>query len=452
MGVLLMRAATIFPGRQGDRRVARGLEAARALRLTIGSGRAKGRPPAFSRGNTGRIMRALLTAFSGLCASLLCGATRAQSGQPVDGGIGMLPAASKLAEEAHFFHNAILMPIITVISLFVLGLLLWIIARYNAKANPTPRKFSHNTMLEVVWTGIPILILLFIAIPSFDLLYKEDIVPDGKAYRFDGDGVGAAFKVSNDFPESRMARRGAHVQAFLSSPAGERRLKKGEYRISGLGKPQMEIALETAPARGETLVVHVGRSLIGRGGFFGGSENQEIALAPTLTLKVTGRQWYWQYAYPDFGEDLEFNSNMLPRDRVEEDFYHFEVDNRAIVPVGETIRVTTTAADVIHAFALPNFAIKIDAVPGRINEIWFKADREGVYYGQCSEICGVKHAFMPIAVEVVSREAFCAWVASKQAEFGVERGPEVKAREPLCGALVGNAALAQAGAAAPAVN
>ncbi len=369
--------------------------------------------------------------------------------QPVDGGIAMLPAASKLAEEVHFFHNAILMPIITVISLFVLGLLLWIAVRYNSKANPTPKKFSHNTLLEVVWTGIPILILLFIAIPSFDLLYKEDIIPDGKSTAVEGDGATSTFVVSNDFPQSRRATRSEHVQVFLNSPSGLGRLKRGaDYTLADLGEPNVTVKLASAPGRGESVVIHVGRSLIGPGGFFGGSENQEIALAPTVTLKVIGRQWYWQYAYPDYG-DFEIVSNMLPEDKVAEDFYHFEVDNRAIVPVGETIRVTTTAADVIHSWSLPNFAIKVDATPGRFNETWFRPIKEGVYYGQCSEICGVKHSFMPVAVEVVSREEFCAWVAARQTENSIARTPEEKAREPLCGAAA-PATLASATAGAPA--
>ncbi|MEZ5915247.1 MAG: cytochrome c oxidase subunit II [Parvularculaceae bacterium] len=146
---------------------------------------------------------------------------------------------------------------------------------------------------------------------------------------------------------------------------------------------------------------------------------REIALAPTITLKVVGYQWGWTYSYPDFG-DFEYSSNMAAEGTVPANVYRFEVDNRVVVPVGETIRVVTTARDVIHSWALPNMAIKIDAVPGRINETWFKADKEGVYYGQCSEICGVRHSAMPIAVEVVSRPAFEAWVDEKRDENGME--------------------------------
>ena len=370
----------------------------------------------------------------GAAATSLGALASASEYQPKDGGVWLLPPASKLAEEIHFFHDAILFPIITVISLFVLALLLWIIIRYNSKANPTPQKFSHNTLLEVVWSGIPILILVFIALFSFDLLYKEDVIPDGKKVVAAGDGATNVFSVSNDFPATRQATRPEHVQVFLADASGARRLARGaDYALEGLGGPEIKVSLKQAPARGQTLEINAGRSLVGRGGFFGGGADREIALAPSVTLKVIGNQWNWRYAYPDYG-DFEFVSNMLPEDKTTREFYHFEVDNRVVVPVGETVRVTTTGADVIHSWALPNFGIKIDAVPGRINETWFKAESEGVYYGQCSEICGVKHAFMPIAVEVVSREAFCAWVAAKQSEPGAEaRTPEQKSAEPVCG-------------------
>ena len=157
-----------------------------------------------------------------------------------------------------------------------------------------------------------------------------------------------------------------------------------------------------------------GRSLVGRG------ERKQIALAPSVTIKATGYQWNWQYAYPDFG-DFDFFSNMLPKDQATPETWLLEVDNRLVVPVGETVRVITTANDVIHSWALPAFAIKIDAVPGRLNETWFNAEREGVYYGQCSEICGIKHAYMPIAVEVVSRGEFESWVDQQRELAGLIR-------------------------------
>jgi cytochrome c oxidase subunit 2 len=173
------------------------------------------------------------------------------------------------------------------------------------------------------------------------------------------------------------------------------------------------VKLKETPTAGDRLVVRMGRSLVGAGA------SREIALAPSVTLKVVGYQWNWRYSYPDFG-DFEFFSRMATEEETTPELYRFEVDNRVVVPVGETIRVVTTANEVIHSWALPNMAIKIDAVPGRLNETWFKAEKEGVYYGQCSEICGVRHSAMPIAVEVVSRPAFEAWVNQKRVEAGME--------------------------------
>lgn len=360
-------------------------------------------------------MKRLLGGMTGVLAAL--GAAFAQDNGwngPTNGDVGMVPAASKLAEEVHFFHNGVLMPIITVISLFVLALLLYVVFRYNAKKNPTPRKFSHNTLVEVIWTGVPILILLVIAFFSFDLLFKEDVIPDGKQVVFRGDGAKTEFAFANDFPASRMAAAPKHVQVFKGTAAGAEGLVHGrDYTLDGLGDSNVTVKFNVAPAVGETIVVRAGRSLVGAGAA------REIALAPTMTLKAVGYQWGWSYAYPDFG-DFEFASNMLPEDKTTPELYRFDVDNRVVVPVGETIRVVTTARDVIHAFALPNFAIKIDAVPGRINETWLKADREGVFFGQCSEICGVRHSAMPIAIEVVSRRKFEAWVDSQRALAGME--------------------------------
>jgi cytochrome c oxidase subunit 2 len=371
---------------------------------------------------------------AGMTAGALALAATAEAYQPTDGGTWLLPPASKLAEEVHFFHDWVLFPVITGISLFVLALLIWIVVRFNSRANPTPQKFSHNTMLEVVWTGIPIFILLYIALFSFDLLYNEDVIPDGKQVVAAGDGSTNAFTLSNDFPASRRATRPEHVQVFLATAQGRTPLRRGaDYSVEGLGDAEIKVTVKQAPARGEAIEINAGRSLIGSAGFFGNG-SREIALAPSVTLKVVGNQWNWLYAYPDYG-DFQFVSNMLPADQAPPALYRFEVDNRVVVPVGETIRVTTTGADVIHSWAMPNFAIKIDAVPGRINETWFKAEREGVYYGQCSEICGVKHAFMPIAVEVVSRAAFCNWIATRQAENQIARTAEEKRREPVCGAF-----------------
>ena len=234
-------------------------------------------------------------------------------GQPTDGAIDLQPGVTPLREDAIWFHNVILLPIITIITLFVLGLLIWIVVRYNKRANPVPAKFSHHTGLEVAWTLAPVLILVFIAIFSFRLLF---------AY--------------NDMPK------------------------------------------------------------------------------PDLTIKATGYQWYWGYEYPD-QKIGEFVSNILPEAeaKAKGEPYRLAVNEPLYVPINKVVRVQVTGADVIHAFAVPSFGIITDAIPGRLNETWFKADRLGTYYGNCRELCGIDHAFMPIEVRVVTQEQFDAWVASK---------------------------------------
>lgn len=367
------------------------------------------------------LLKSAAAAASGLGAL----AVTAAQAKIEPGGISLQAANSALAEEVHFFHNWVLMPIMTGICLLVLGLLAWVVFRYNSKANPTPRKFSHNTAIEIIWTGVPILILLIIALPSFDLLYKEDVQPDGKQMVVEADGRTASFVFANDFPERRTIERPSHVEVLVDSGAGLQRLAhRADYTLNGLGESEVEVAFETPPSAGDTIVIRGGRSGLNARGCGGlpryfGACPQTIALAPSMTLKVNGYQWGWTYSYPDFG-DFEFSSNMLPESETTPELYRLEVDNRVVVPVGETVRVTTTARDVIHSWAMPNFAIKIDAVPGRINETWFNADREGVYYGQCSEICGIKHAFMPIAVEVVSRPEFEAWIDEQRELAGME--------------------------------
>jgi cytochrome c oxidase subunit II len=247
-------------------------------------------------------------------------------GMPIPGGLGTQEQYSPLGERAAWIHNAVLLPIIAVISLFVLFLLLWVMARYNRRASPTASKTSHNTVLEVAWTLIPVLILVAIAVPSIDLLAKQ-------------------FK-----------------------PAPEK----------------------------------------------------------ALTIKATGNQWYWTYSYPDNGE-FEIISNMLnepgqpvinngvreagsdPSDGPAQ----LEVDNRMVVPAGEPIRLQVTASDVIHSFAVPSLWYKIDAVPGRINEMVLEISEPGVYYGQCSELCGPKHGYMPIAIEALPRDKYNAWVLTQ---------------------------------------
>ena len=242
-------------------------------------------------------------------------------GQPEPGAIWLQDQYSPIGHDAAWMHDVVLMPIITVISLFVLFLLLWVMARYNRRSNPTPSKTSHNTLLEFVWTGIPIVILIGIAIPSINLL----------------------------------------VDQYESPPED------------------------------------------------------------ALTVKVTGYQWYWGYAYPDNG-GFEVISNMMP----EEDAVaaglpaQLAVDNRMVVPVGEPIRLQTTAADVIHSFAVPSLWFKLDSVPGRLNEKVMQIEEPGIYYGQCSELCGARHGYMPIAVEAVSREQFDAWILSQGGSLGEE--------------------------------
>ncbi len=244
-------------------------------------------------------------------------------GQPTPGGYDLQPAGDALKRQVIFFHNDILMPIIVGISLFVLGLLIYVVIRFNKHANPTPAQFTHNTTIEVAWTAAPVLILMFIAIFSFRLLY---------AY--------------HDMPK------------------------------------------------------------------------------PDLTVKVTGNQWYWSYAYPDQG-GFNFDSNMLPEDKAKAANvpYRLAVDNPMVVPVGKVVRVLVTGADVIHDFANPAFGLKTDAVPGKVNETWFKAEKPGIYYGQCSELCGVNHAFMPIEIDVVAPDKFNAWVSAHGGKLSVAPSP-----------------------------
>ncbi|WP_246543787.1 cytochrome c oxidase subunit II [Novosphingobium profundi] len=244
-------------------------------------------------------------------------------GMPTAGGLGFQQQFSPLGEYGLWIHNGILMPIITVITLFVLALLVWVVVRYNRRANPVASRTSHNTAIEVIWTILPVFILLGIAIPSIDLIAKQ-------------------------------------------------------Y------KPAPKSA---------------------------------------LTIKVTGNQWFWTYGYPDNG-DFEVVSTMLnipgqpvvnpgTREVGSEPWdgpSHLEVDNRLVVPVGEPIRLQITAADVIHSFAVPSLWFKLDAVPGRINEKVLFVEKPGVYYGQCSELCGAKHGYMPIALEALPRDKYNQWV------------------------------------------
>lgn len=257
--------------------------------------------------------------LAGLIASMVS-VGFAMADQPVDKGLGLQPAVTTVMKDISFFHNAILMPIIVAISIFVAGLLVYCIVRYNKKSNPVPEKFTHNTAIEVVWTLIPVLILVFISIFSFPLLYKADTVPT---------------KVD-------------------------------------------------------------------------------------MTIKVTGHQWYWSYEYPD-QNGISFDANALTEEeaKLANKPYLLAADNAVYVPVNKTIRLQMTASDVIHGFLVPAFGIQMDATPGRLHEMWFNADKVGTYYGQCTQICGVKHAYMPIEVRVVTQPEFDAWVASQQSAQGI---------------------------------
>lgn len=249
------------------------------------------------------------------------------AGQPVDWQMGFQPAATSVMENIHAFHNFLLW-IIAAICLFVLALLIIVMVRFNARVNPTPSKTTHNTLIEVVWTVVPVIILIVIAIPSFRLLYYEQTIPETE-----------------------------------------------------------------------------------------------------MTIKSTGHQWYWSYEYPD--EELAFDQIMLDGDDLEARRQRtgdaprlLASDNPIVIPVDTTVSLIVTASDVIHAWAIPAFGIKIDAIPGRLNEVWFRPEREGVYYGQCSELCGMGHAFMPIEVRVVSQEVYDEWLEAAQTN-GMSEANEV---------------------------
>ncbi len=243
-------------------------------------------------------------------ALLAGGAAFAELGQPAPWEYTLQESASPVMDNIIWFHNMLLW-IITIITLFVLALLIIVVVKFNARSNPIPSRTTHNTLIEVAWTLIPVLILVTIAVPSFRLLFEELDIPKAD-----------------------------------------------------------------------------------------------------LTIKATGKQWYWSYAYPDNGK-FEFDS-LLAQDKKPR---LLGVDNEMVVPVNKVVRIQTTGADVIHSFAMPAFGIKIDAIPGRLNETWFKATKLGMFYGQCSELCGKDHAFMPIAVRVVNDQEFAAWVETAKKKF-----------------------------------
>ena len=229
--------------------------------------------------------------------------------------LGFNDSVTSVMSDIVHLHDRILLPIIVAISVFVLFLLLYSIFKFRASKNPIPSKTSHNTFIEIMWTVIPCLILIVIAVPSFRLLYKQDIIPKAD-----------------------------------------------------------------------------------------------------VTIKATGYQWYWGYEYPD--QNIAFDANMIDTKNLKSNQPRLlETDNHVVVPVNKVVKVLITANDVLHAWAVPSFGVKRDAVPGRINETWFKAEKEGVYYGQCSELCGSRHAFMPITVRVVSDKQYNEWLKESKIKF-----------------------------------
>jgi cytochrome c oxidase subunit II len=229
--------------------------------------------------------------------------------------MGFNESVTSVMDDIVHLHDRILLPIIVAISVFVLFLLLYSVIRFRASKNLVPSKTSHNTFVEILWTVIPCLILIVIAVPSFRLLYKQDVIPKAD-----------------------------------------------------------------------------------------------------VTIKAIGYQWYWGYEYPD--QNIAFDANMVETKNLKPNQPRLlETDNHVVVPVGKVVKVLITANDVLHAWAIPSFGVKRDAVPGRINETWFKAEKEGVYYGQCSELCGSRHAFMPITVRVVSEKQYNDWLKEAKAKF-----------------------------------
>ena len=249
-----------------------------------------------------------------LATGLLAGAAHAAAPEPWQ--MNFQPAASPVMEQLSSFHNLLLW-IITVITLVVLGLLAYAAWRFNETRNPVPSRRSHNTVIEVLWTAVPVLVLVIIAIPSFKLLYYMDVVPP----------------------------------------------------------------------------------------------------KPDLTIKAIGRQWYWSYEYPDHG-NFTFDANMIADADMQPGQHRLlETDYQVVLPVGKTVRVQVSGSDVLHAWAMPSMGIKVDAVPGRLNEGWIQIAEPGTYYGQCSELCGINHGFMPIAIRAVPQEEFDTWVKQAQQEF-----------------------------------
>ncbi len=260
----------------------------------------------------------LLTIMLTFLFPVLSNANEDGLGVATNWGIDLQNPISEVAKDVYNMHFFVFI-IMTLITLFVLGLLIWVCYRYSEKNNKNPSKTVHNTLVEILWTAIPVLILVVIAVPSFKLLYKQDVIPE-----------------------------------------------------------------------------------------------------PDLTIKAIGYQWYWGYEYPDHG-NFSYEAFMLQGEDEVEDGRPYKrmltTDTIVVVPVNKIVRVQVTAADVLHSWAVPAFSVKTDAVPGRLNETWFKAEKTGIYYGMCSELCGVNHQSMPIEIHVVTENEFTKWVAESQKKY-----------------------------------
>ncbi len=262
-------------------------------------------------------MKLFFSVIVGIC--LLSPLAYAELGLSEDWQLSFQEPATDLMSDIISFHSYILMPIITGISILVLSLLLYIAFRFNSSRNHTASNTTHNTVVEILWTVIPVILLIIIAIPSFRLLYVSETIPKAD-----------------------------------------------------------------------------------------------------LTIKAIGNQWYWSYEYPDYG-DIVFDANMLNDDELSDPKLRLlETDTQIVVPINKVVKLQITSNDVLHAWTIPAFGVKMDAVPGKLNETWFKANKEGIFYGQCSELCGPKHAFMPINVKVVSDKEFEDWIGFAKEEYASE--------------------------------
>ncbi|MEM1409592.1 MAG: cytochrome c oxidase subunit II [Pseudomonadota bacterium] len=247
-------------------------------------------------------------------------------------------------------------------------------------------------------------------------------MPDGQVFEYEKQS-GTLYGFNNAFPEARMVKDKRHIEVLALSDAGDRRIlyPGDDFEVNGLGGEEVRVTLNEPLPTSEHLMIRAGRTRVGKKKVLGlfGRDRSQVVPAPTVTIKATGYQWGWAYSYPDFG-DFEFDALMMSEAEAGKDLYRFATTNDIVIPVGETVRLVTTGRDVIHSWAMPSFGVKIDAIPGRLNETWFYTEQEKTFYGQCSEICGKDHAFMPISVRVVSRDEFEAWIDEKRDYEGLE--------------------------------